>query len=70
MAKHEHMTPVDAVTHAALIGHLIRGTVVEGKSFVEAHADARKAVGAGAESHVRHAGPAIDEALYPSWAQP
>jgi hypothetical protein len=67
MAKHEHMSPEGAVTHAALLGHLLRGTLLEGKSFVDAHESARRAVGPAADSHVRHSGPMIDEAHYPSW---
>jgi hypothetical protein len=74
MAKHEHMSADRALTHASLIGHLLRGTVLEGKSFGEAHAAAVRTVGDAARSHVRRqyqdpstipSGPMIDEAFYP-----
>jgi hypothetical protein len=74
MAKHEHMSAASALTHAALIGHVIRGTVLEGKSFGDAHADARSAVGDASDAFQRQpyqdpssqaTGPMIDEAFYP-----
>jgi|KBSMisStandDraft_5_1062788.scaffolds.fasta_scaffold49637_8 hypothetical protein len=77
MAKHEHMSAATSLTHAALIGHVVRGTVLEGKSLGEAHADARSAVGDESEifqrqlyqdPNVPRPGPALDEAFYPSIA--
>lgn len=76
MAKHEHMSTERALTHAALVGHLLRGTAIEGKPFEEAVADARRAVGPASVHFERHEarnpyveGPRLDEAYYPSWAQ-
>ncbi len=76
MAKHEHMSPDRALTHAALVGHLLRGTAIEGKSFEEAVANARRAVGPDSIHFERHRasnpyieGPQLDEAHYPSWAR-
>lgn len=71
MAKHEHMPPEKAMTHAALIGHLLRGTVLEGKSFGQAHAEARRAVGEDARHFERRpirdtTYDRMDEAHYPS----
>jgi len=73
MAKHEHMSTPRALAHAALIGHLARATVLEGKTFDEAVKEARRAVGPDSEHFVRHrvtdpyAGrPMMDEAFYPS----
>jgi len=68
MAKHEHMSSTGALTHAAMIGHLLRGTVLEGKSFEEAHDAARRSVGPAVDTHMRQdvtSGPMLDEAHYP-----
>ena len=69
MAKHEHMAPDRALTHAALVGHLLRGAVLEGKPFEEAVSDAHRAVGPAGQSFQRHhpyvGGPTLDEAFYP-----
>ena len=45
MAKFEHQTPDKTLTHAAVVGHLLRGTVVEGKDYRDALGDAYDAVG-------------------------
>lgn len=73
MAKHEHMTSSQALTHAAIIGHVLRGTVLEGKPFEDAVAAAHSAVGEDSRHFQRRrkvdphvGGPAIDEAFYPS----
>ena len=76
MSKREHMSTDRSLTHAALVGHLLRGAVIEGKPFEEAVADARRAVGPDSVHFERHrasnpyvGGPSIDEAHYPSWAR-
>ena len=73
MAKHEHMSTPAALTHAALVGHLLRGTLIEGKSFGEAHTDARRIVGEASQAFSRgqvrgskiSERPMLDEAYYP-----
>lgn len=55
MAKYEHLSPDKAMTHAAVIGHLLRGTVLEGKDYPQALDDAYDAVGDNAAAEVtRH----------------
>jgi hypothetical protein len=70
MAKHEHMSTDRALTHAALVGHTLRGAVLEGKSFAEALAAAQGAVGEDSRFFNRQqvsdpGGPMMDEAYYP-----
>ena len=73
MAKHEHMSASHSLTHAALVGHILRGTVLEHKPFEEAVSAARNSVGDEAQRFERRrkidpysGGPSLDEAFYPT----
>lgn len=45
VSKFEHRSPDEVMAHAAVVGHLLRGTVLEGKEYPEALEDAYAAVG-------------------------